>query len=106
MNQSEKILSALDKAGERLFENSYVRTSDVSAHGDRVDVGFFDAQGLHVNHWHDHPDSNVGVSSARKLEMNLEPGNLEPIESLPEALDVLVLSYRINGRIYRLEEES
>ncbi|MBU0531489.1 hypothetical protein KJ910_03285 [Patescibacteria group bacterium] len=53
--------------GERLFEHVYVRTCDVDSHGSRVRVGGFDSDGIDVDRWGgDLPDSDVGVSSARK----------------------------------------
>lgn len=54
--------------GERLFENIYVRCSDVDSSGSRVDVGIFYADGLHV-----YSNSgglrydDVGLSPARKF---------------------------------------
>ncbi len=56
--------------GERLFENVYVRCSDVGSGGSRVDVGHFDSEGLDVfrgysdGHCHDF----LGLSSARKFD--------------------------------------
>ncbi len=53
--------------GERLFENVYVRCSDVDSDGDRVYVGTFDSNGLSVdNYWDDNRSSRIGLSSARK----------------------------------------
>jgi hypothetical protein len=55
--------------GERLFENIYVRCSDVDSLGDRVDVGYFDSDGLHVHdRWDDHRYDDLGVASARKFD--------------------------------------
>ena len=53
--------------GVRLFENIYVRSSDVASDGYRVGVGGFDAGGLRVgSYWGDRRDDDLGVSSARK----------------------------------------
>jgi hypothetical protein len=53
--------------GERLFENIYIRCSDLDSDGGRVDVGLFDAEGLRVgNDWGGVRDGGLGVSSARK----------------------------------------
>ncbi len=54
--------------GERLFENIYVRCSDVDSLGRRVYVGYFDSNGLLVDYyWDDRRVSYIGLSSARKL---------------------------------------
>ena len=54
--------------GERLFEQIYVRCSDVFSNGDRVDVGCFDSHGLFVRSvWDDSRGDIVGVASARKF---------------------------------------
>ncbi|MDP3935083.1 MAG: hypothetical protein Q8Q46_02635 [Candidatus Giovannonibacteria bacterium] len=53
---------------ERLFENIYVRCSDVDSGGDRVFVGYFHSSGLLVfSCWDDCCYSSVGVASARKF---------------------------------------
>jgi hypothetical protein len=53
--------------GERLFENIYVRCSDVDSGGFRVLLGRFDADGLFVSDaWDGHRDDDFGASSARK----------------------------------------
>lgn len=53
--------------GERLFENVYVRCSDVDSDGRRVLVGSFGSDGLGVGHyWDGNRDSDIGLSSARK----------------------------------------
>ena len=53
--------------GERLFERVYVRTSDVDSHGDRVNVGDFDDDGLYVDFWYGSiRDGVLGVASSRK----------------------------------------
>lgn len=53
--------------GERLFENIYVRCSDLDSDGDRVDVGSFDAEGLHFSsYWRGGRDGYVGLTAARK----------------------------------------
>lgn len=50
-----------------LLRGKYVRTSSVSADGDRVYVGLFDGGGLSVNDfWSGDRGSDIGVSSARK----------------------------------------
>jgi hypothetical protein len=55
--------------GERLFQNLYVRTRDVSSSGYRVDVGYFDESGLDVNGcWGDSTDGHLGCSAARKVQ--------------------------------------
>ena len=55
--------------GERLFENIYVRCSDVVSNGYRVVVGNFDAGGLNVSsYWDDHRHSRIGVASAQKFD--------------------------------------
>ena len=54
--------------GERLFENIYVRCSDVDSRGNRVYVGGFDSDGLRVvSFWDGYRDSSIGLASARKL---------------------------------------
>lgn len=54
-------------SGERLFENIYVRCSDLDSDGLRVDVGRFDAKGLGVGDWSDGGRvGSVGLSAARK----------------------------------------
>lgn len=53
--------------GERLFENIYVRCSDLVSDGDRVHVGLFGAEGLFVSHyWGGIRRGSLGVSAARK----------------------------------------
>lgn len=55
--------------GERLFENIYVRCSDLAAVGYRVIVGRFDSGGLRVDGvWVGVRNIYFGVSAARKLE--------------------------------------
>lgn len=55
--------------GERLFENTYVRCSDVGSYGYRVYVGSFNAEGLNVDcNWDDFRYDLLGVSSARKSD--------------------------------------
>ena len=55
--------------GERLFENIYVRCSDLDSGDDRVDVGDFDADGLRVDDdWDDDRRGSIGVSVARKFD--------------------------------------
>lgn len=52
-------------SGERLFENIYVRCSDLDSGGIRVDVGRFAARGLYVYRWRGDSRSG-GLSAARK----------------------------------------
>lgn len=63
------------QAGERLFENAYVRTSSVGSDGDHVYLGYFDSRGLHVlnsrglhilNYFVGHRFVLLGVASERK----------------------------------------
>jgi hypothetical protein len=52
---------------ERLFEDVYIRTSDVDSGGHRVRVGHFDEDGFRVYRWFDSGrNGDLGVSSARK----------------------------------------
>lgn len=53
--------------GIRLVPSVYARTSSVHSDGYRVDVGFFDGQGLYVlGDWGDFRGVGIGVASARK----------------------------------------
>jgi len=53
--------------GVYLLPNVYVRTSSLVSDGNRVYVGFFDAEGLRVHlHWDDYRDDFIGLASARK----------------------------------------
>ena len=53
--------------GERLFEKSYVRCSDLDSDGQRVYVGGFDFRRLLVSYcWDDNPRDNTGLSGSRK----------------------------------------
>ncbi len=53
--------------GVRLFENIYVRCSDLDSGGNRVYVGYFDSEGLRVSfYWDDFRHDLLGLSSARK----------------------------------------
>ncbi len=53
--------------GERLFENSYVRTSSLDSDGSHVRVGVFGARGLNVHNFFDYYRySSIGLSGARK----------------------------------------
>ena len=55
--------------GERLFENLYVRCSDVGSLGFRVFVGFFVSDGLYISsYWDDSRYVYFGVASARKFD--------------------------------------
>jgi hypothetical protein len=54
-------------AGERLFENVYVRCVDLTSDGSRVGVGGFGSGGLNVcDHWDVNRSAYIGLSSARK----------------------------------------
>lgn len=54
-------------AGERLFENVYVRTSSLDSDGLHVDVGLFDDKGLDVAYyWDGFRNGVLGLSVARK----------------------------------------
>lgn len=53
--------------GVNLLKSVYVRTSSVAVDGDRVLVGYFGGNGLHVDDcWDGNRDDRIGVSSARK----------------------------------------
>jgi len=55
--------------GKRLFENVYVRTSDVDSDGHRVGVGHFVANGLGVNrYWDAYRYGNLGLASSARTE--------------------------------------
>ena len=55
--------------GERLFENVWVRCSDLDSSGDRVNVGVFNQDGLHVlSYWDDNRNVNIGLASSRKFQ--------------------------------------
>jgi hypothetical protein len=61
------IIGHYKATGERLFENIYVRCSDVVSGGYRVDVGHFASDGLHVDrHWGAYRHSFLRVSASRK----------------------------------------
>ena len=63
------IIGHFKATGERLFENVYVRCSDVDSGGDRVSVGYFDSGGLNVVYdCDDGRDGNIGLASARKFD--------------------------------------
>jgi hypothetical protein len=54
--------------GERLFETYVVRTNNIDSYCNHVSVGYFDGDGLHVDHWDDIArDSGISVASARKF---------------------------------------
>ncbi len=54
--------------GERLFENVYVRCSDLDSGGGRVSVGVFVSGGLGVGYcWVGYRGDGLGLSSARKF---------------------------------------
>jgi hypothetical protein len=59
--------------GERLFRNFYVRTSDVDSHGDHVNLGVFDGDGLRISLWYNSDHGHLGLASARKSEDHLFP---------------------------------
>jgi len=83
-NEQNKLLSALEKVpnatemcwfitayfevrGVRLFKGVYVRTSSLDSDGFHVFVGFFGAEGLHVDDWDDvSRDDDIGLLAARK----------------------------------------
>lgn len=74
--------------GERLFENVYVRCSDLDSVGNRVNVGDFDARGLLVSvYWDGLRFSRIGLASARKIETLGELGTSED----------LTLEYRVRA---------
>lgn len=51
--------------GLKLLPNIYARVSDVASDGDRVYVGDFDDNGLHVRYyWDDYRNDSIGVSSS------------------------------------------
>lgn len=53
--------------GERLFEEIYVRTATLDSGADRVNVGYFDSEGLHLSYWNDDSrDDGLGLSAVRK----------------------------------------
>ena len=55
--------------GERLFENVYVRCSDLGSDSNRVYVGLFDSRGLDVvNFWDVSRGDSLGVASSRKFQ--------------------------------------
>lgn len=55
--------------GERLFENVYVRCSDLDSDGVRVNVGGFDQHGLIVSSdWDDRRSGLLGLASGRKSD--------------------------------------
>ncbi|MDO8520655.1 MAG: hypothetical protein Q7S52_00905 [bacterium] len=62
------IIGHLLTTGDRLFENTYVRCSDIDSDGYRVLVGYiFLADGLYVDrYWDDHRIAFIGASSSRK----------------------------------------
>jgi len=50
-----------------LRSSIYVRTSSLVSDGSHVGIGLFDAEGLHVNGWHDdNRCDDIGLASARK----------------------------------------
>jgi hypothetical protein len=54
--------------GERLFSNIYARCSDLDSNGSRVNVGYFDSDGLNVYcYWDDCRIVYFGVASSRKF---------------------------------------
>ena len=77
---AEAILTHYKETNERLMDNWFSRTCSVDSSGRRVLVGYFDSVGLYVAYyWGDYRVSDIGVASARKL--NLKPRTLEPFES-------------------------
>lgn len=67
---TQAILIHYLETGERLFEDIYVRCSDMDYDSDRVRLGHFDEDGLRVGYYWDGWDGNwgvvVGLSSSRK----------------------------------------
>ena len=54
--------------GVRLFERTYVRTSDMGADGYSVVVGYFDDNGFNVrSYWDGIRYDNLGLASSRKF---------------------------------------
>jgi hypothetical protein len=67
------VISHFLATGERLFERTYARCSDVASDDVHVNVGLFDSDGLHVHsHWAEFRGELIGASSAWKSERNLE----------------------------------
>ena len=68
---TQAILIHYLETGERLFEDIYVRCSDMDYDSDRVRLGHFDEDGLRVGYYWDGWDGNwgvvVGLSSSRKF---------------------------------------
>lgn len=61
------IIGHYKATGERLFEKVWVRCSDLDSDCRRVDVGYFDAEGLDVSgYWVDRRFGLLGLASARK----------------------------------------
>jgi len=55
--------------GERLFERTYVRCSDIVSDGYRVDVGLFSSSGLGIgNYSDDDRDDDLGLAASRKFQ--------------------------------------
>lgn len=58
--------------GERLFQNVYVRCSDIVSGGGRVFAGFFADDGLGISDlWGDGPHDFIGLASVRKFKKKL-----------------------------------
>ncbi len=55
------------QTGEKLFEDVWVRTSDVNSGGSHIDVGFY-SDGVSVDVWSDGPVGSLGLASARKSD--------------------------------------
>ncbi len=63
------VISHYLNTGERFFEHIYVRCSDVDSYGNRVLVGYFVSNGLHVsNYWDVNRYDGLGLASARKSD--------------------------------------
>lgn len=61
------IISYFIATGERLFEQTYIRTSSTTAGCSQVNVGCFNSRGLTVDcSWNGHCNEILGVASARK----------------------------------------
>jgi len=78
----EYILSYYKETGQRLLEDTFVRTESVVSDGYRVCVGDFGSWGLDVGSDLDGScDDDLGLSSARKFDKKIDALNLESSES-------------------------
>lgn len=74
------------------FSDTYVRTSSLDSDGSRVYVGGFDARCLVVSgDWGNRRDSDLGVASARKLNIEslcvIDPSDMLTLENRVKALE-------------------